>query len=65
MDRYITLLMGEIPRLSDNTEGYGPNGKGYIAHVDIPAEVEKAFAGSQKAYGGMVRAANPLYASTK
>lgn len=65
MGRYITLLMGEIPRLSDNTEGYGPNGKGYIAHVDIPAEVEKAFAGLKKGYGGMVRAANPLYASTK
>lgn len=63
MDRYITLLMGEIPRLSDNTEGYGPNGKGYIAHVDIPAEVERAFAELKEEYGGMVREANPLYAS--
>lgn len=43
MDRYITLLMGEIPRLSDSTEGYGPNGKGYIAHVDIPIEVDQPF----------------------
>lgn len=65
MDRYITLLMGEIPRLSDNIEGYGPNGKGYIAHTDIPIEVEKAFAELKKEYAGMVREANPLYASTK
>lgn len=65
MDRYITLLMGEIPRLSDNIEGYGPNGKGYIAHTDIPIEVEKAFAELKKEYAGMVREANPLYASIK
>lgn len=64
MDRYITLLMGEIPRLSDNTEGYGPNGKGYIAHVDITIEVETAFMELKKVYAGMVREANPLYAST-
>lgn len=65
MNRYITLLMGEIPRLSDSIEGYGPNGKGYIAHVDIPIEVETAFMELKKEYAGMVREANPLYASTK
>lgn len=63
MNRYITLLMGEIPRLSDSLQGYGPNGKGYIAHVDIPIEVEKAFAELKKEYAGMIREANPLYAS--
>lgn len=63
MNRYITLLMGEIPRLTDSTEGYGPNGKDYISHVDIPIEVKKAFAELKKEYAGMVRKANPLYAS--
>ncbi len=48
MDRYITLLMGEIPRLSDNADGYGPKGKGFIAHVDIHKEVENAFEGLKK-----------------
>lgn len=43
MECYISLLMGEIPRLKDDENGYGPNGKGYIAHVEIPKEVEKAF----------------------
>ena len=63
MDRYITLLMGEIPRLADNEEGYGPRGKGFIAHVDIPKEVEEAFLELREVYSGMVREANPLYAS--
>lgn len=35
--------MGEIPRLSDDANGYGPNGKNYIAHVDIPENVKIAF----------------------
>lgn len=65
MNRYITLLMGEILRLSDNADGYGPNGKDYIAHVDIPIEVETAFMELKTEYAGMVREANPLYASTK
>lgn len=61
IERYITLLMGEIPRLSDNSEGYGPNGKGYIAHVHIDDEVIKAFEELKSEYKGMVRVANPLY----
>ena len=61
MDRYITLLMGEIPRLSDNEGGYGPRGKGFIAHVNIPNEVEKAFLKLKEVYSDMVREANPLY----
>lgn len=63
MERYLTLLMGELPRLSDDAEGYGPNGKGYIAHVDIPEEVRAAFEALKVDYGSMVREANPLYAS--
>ena len=30
MERYISLLMGEIPRLSDNEKGYGPEGKRFL-----------------------------------
>ncbi len=63
MERYITLLMGEIPRLSDDAEGYGPNGKNYIAHVEVPIEVSNAFMELKKVYGSFIREANPLYAS--
>ncbi|RHZ54415.1 uncharacterized protein CDV56_107525 [Aspergillus thermomutatus] len=41
--RFLGLLMGEIPRLRDDEEGYGPRGKGFIVHVDIPDEVEEAW----------------------
>ncbi|KIX01617.1 uncharacterized protein Z518_09343 [Rhinocladiella mackenziei CBS 650.93] len=41
--RFFDLLMGEIPRLRDDEHGYGPKGKNFIAHVDIPDEVEAAW----------------------
>lgn len=63
MNHYITLLMGEIPRLSDNIDGYGPKGKDFIAHVDIPNDVNQAFLKLKEEFSGMVRHANPLYAS--
>ncbi|MTK11705.1 MAG: YdcF family protein [Clostridiaceae bacterium] len=63
MKRYITLLMGEIPRLSDDAEGYGPNGKNYIEHVEVPIEVSNAFMELKKVYGSFIREANPLYSS--
>lgn len=43
VDRYLSLILGELPRLRDNAQGYGPQGKGFIVHVDIPAEVEAAW----------------------
>lgn len=36
-------ILGEIPRLRDDESGYGPRGKGFITHVDIPNEIEQAF----------------------
>lgn len=40
--RLCELLVGEITRLKDDENGYGPNGKGFIGHVDVPEEVEQA-----------------------
>lgn len=42
-DRFVGLLLGEIPRLRDDGAGYGPRGKGFISHVDIPPDVERAY----------------------
>ena len=61
VDRYVNLLMGEIPRLMDNENGYGPKGKGFIAHVDIPDAVLAAFEELRTQYGADVREANPLF----
>lgn len=38
MDRFLDLVMGEIPRL----RAYGPEGLGSIVHVDVPRAVEDA-----------------------
>ena len=40
--RWVSLVIGEVPRLRDDADGYGPRGRGFIAHVDVPEEVEAA-----------------------
>ena len=55
MDRYIAMLMGEIPRLTDNADGYGPLGRGFIAHVDVPETVREAFVWLRDEFGAPIR----------
>jgi uncharacterized SAM-binding protein YcdF (DUF218 family) len=43
MERFLSILLGEVPRLRDDASGYGPAGRGFIVHVDIPPAVEAAF----------------------
>jgi len=38
-ERFVSLVLGEIPRLMDTADGYGPLGKDFIEHVDIPGDV--------------------------
>lgn len=52
MERFMTLIMGEIPRLRDDPQGYGPKGKGFIAHVGIPADIEAAYGFLRTALAG-------------
>lgn len=59
---FARLLMGEIPRLMDNTEGYGPKGKGFIAHVDIPENIIEAYVKIKQLDESLVRKANPIFA---
>lgn len=63
LPRYLTLLMGEIPRLRDDANGYGPRGAGYIAHVDIPEKVLAAFKRLKETAGISIRRADPQFAS--
>lgn len=55
VERYISLLMGEILRLTDNAQGYGPRGKGFISHVDVPASVSDAYDYLKKHYRDFTR----------
>lgn len=49
MERFVSLVIGEIPRMRDDEHGYGPKGKGFITHIDIPDAVEEAWARLSKA----------------
>ncbi|MBV7390876.1 YdcF family protein [Enterococcus sp. ALS3] len=40
---YLSLVIGEIRRLHDDEQGYGPKGANYIPHVDIPDNVWQAY----------------------
>ena len=42
-ERFLSLLTGEIQRLTDDENGYGPRGKGFLPHVDIPDDVAAAW----------------------
>jgi len=42
-ERFISLVLGEIPRLRDDENGYGPNGRNYFGHVEIPTTVLEAY----------------------
>lgn len=43
ISRFLSLVMGEIPRLADTPKGYGPNGQNFQAYVRIPHSVEAAY----------------------
>jgi hypothetical protein len=63
LEHYVSLLLGEIPRLTDDAHGYGPNGRGFIAHVDVPDEVRRAHDAVRREFGDTaVRAADPRWA---
>ena len=63
MQRYISLLLGEIPRIRDDEQGYGPKGKNYLVHTDLPDEVEDAFLTLSREYPALIRQANEDFAS--
>lgn len=43
VDRYLSLIAGELPRVRDDEAGYGPRGRDFIVHIDIPDDVEAAW----------------------
>ena len=55
MKRYVSLLLGEIQRLTDDENGYGPKGADFIAHVDIPEGVQAAYRQLSGVYENLIR----------
>lgn len=43
MERFLQLLMGEVQRLRNDEQGYGPRGRGFIGEVAIPDAIEDAW----------------------
>ena len=43
VERYLSLILGEVPRLRDDAQGYGPAGRNFIVHVDFPHHVAQAW----------------------
>ncbi|WES87545.1 YdcF family protein [Dickeya fangzhongdai] len=43
IERYTAMVLGEVKRLRDDQNGYGPSGTGFIGHVDIPDEITRAW----------------------
>ena len=57
VERFASLVMGEIPRLRDDASGYGPEGRGYIEHVELPQAILEAHARMERFYPEFVRQA--------
>lgn len=43
IERYISMILGEMKRLYDDLSGYGPKGAGFIGHVSIPMPIVAAW----------------------
>lgn len=43
LERFISLLMGEVQRLRNDEQGYGPRGKGFFAEVALPEAIDAAW----------------------
>jgi hypothetical protein len=43
LERFLGLALGEIERLYDDENGYGPKGRNFLPHVDIPEPVYASY----------------------
>jgi uncharacterized SAM-binding protein YcdF (DUF218 family) len=43
MERFLALILGEIGRLRDDENGYGPKGRNFLPHVEIPEPVIESY----------------------
>ena len=62
-ERFLSLIMGEIKRLRDAPDGYGPKGLNFIDSVEIPESVLEAYSRLQDKLANHTRKANPSFSS--
>jgi len=56
-ERFASLVMGEIPRLRDDKNDYGPKGGNFFDHIEIPLEVLQAHAELTEVFPEYIRKA--------
>lgn len=64
VDEYARMLLGEVARLTDDEAGYGPRGRGFIAHVEVPDAVRRAADALIVGCGATAREADGRWATT-
>ena len=62
LETFLQLLLGEIDRLTDDGQGYGPRGRDFVVHVDVPPEVRSAASRLRNACGEEGRPPDERYA---
>ncbi|MBQ6524887.1 MAG: YdcF family protein [Atopobiaceae bacterium] len=63
LDTYLGLLMGDVERLADDEGGYGPRGRDFLVHVDVPQQVQAAYTELRGLLGSGGRPSDERYAS--
>lgn len=63
LDEYLGLLVAEVQRLTDDEDGYGPRGRDFLVHVDVPSEVTAAAADLRRLWGGRAVFGGERYAA--
>jgi hypothetical protein len=43
LNRFISLVLGEIERIRNDENGYGPKGRGFLPAIEIPADVLSSY----------------------
>jgi uncharacterized SAM-binding protein YcdF (DUF218 family) len=54
-ERFVSLVLGEVRRLHDTPEGYGPCGLDHFDHINIPDDVLVAYRNVAAAHPELVR----------
>lgn len=65
LSEYLGLLVAEVQRMTDDENGYGPRGKDFIAHVDVPADVRAAATELRELWGGEAVFGGEQYAAPR
>ncbi|MEU4392843.1 YdcF family protein [Kribbella sp. NPDC023855] len=56
-ERFVSLVLGEVRRLRDDENGYGPRGRNFIDRVDLPPAVLDAYSNLTRKHPELIRPA--------